>query len=109
MKDYSFQIINYNFQVRFISNTYLKDSSPIINKILEILVFNKGEIFDTRLLSLLKSERRGIDFLVLDQALMKMEVRGLVFVSRPAKGKRVVNYNQDNELIDGRFNLLEYY
>jgi hypothetical protein len=64
-------------------------SRPLDLSIVETLE-KKGPMTDTELLDLLKESYPDLGFGMLNQALLKMEVSGKVYVSSLTKGKRRV-------------------
>jgi hypothetical protein len=74
--------------------------TPLINKILNILFKNKGEILDNRLLKLLKREKSNINDSKFDDILIKMESTNLIYVSQRVKGRRVISYNKNNNILN---------
>jgi len=62
---------------------------PIYVEIVEILE-RKGPLTDAELFDLLRESREDISFGALNKTLMEMEIRGKVYVSTLARGKRRV-------------------
>lgn len=62
---------------------------PLDLTIVEILE-KRGATTDTELFDVLRETREDLGFGDFNKTLMKMEVRGLIYVSSPTKGKRRV-------------------
>ena len=62
---------------------------PLYVEIVEILE-RKGPLTDAELFDLLRESREDISFGALNKTLMEMEIRGKVYVSTLARGKRRV-------------------
>jgi len=71
-------------------------SRPLDLTIVEVLE-KKGPMTDAELLDLLKETHEDLGFGMLNQALMKMEVGGKVYVSSLTKGKRRVELMKRRE------------
>jgi Fe2+ or Zn2+ uptake regulation protein len=69
---------------------------PLQLSVLEI-ISRKGPLTDDELLREMKSGKENISFRELNSILLKLEVNGLVHVSRQMKGKRRVELVQQSE------------
>ena len=61
------------------------------------MVKNKGEILDKRLEELLKKEFPFINSLMLEEILMKLESRNIIYVFRVSKTKKMIVLNKQNQ------------
>ena len=64
-------------------------SHPLYTQIKELLE-RKGPMTDAELFDLLKGTYEGVGFNELNKTLMRMEIKGAIYVSERAKGKRRV-------------------
>jgi hypothetical protein len=61
------------------------------------MIKNKGEILDKRLEELLKKEFPFINTLMLEEILMKLESRNIIYVFRVSKTKKMIVLNKQNQ------------
>ena len=61
------------------------------------MVRNKGEIRDKRLEELLNKEFPIINSLMLEEILMKLESRNIIYVFRVSKTKKMIVLNKQNQ------------
>jgi len=64
-------------------------SHPLYTQIKEFLE-RKGPMTDVELYDLVKESHEGVGFSELNKTLMRMEIKGIIYVSTPTKGKRRV-------------------
>ena len=61
---------------------------PLHTVIIEFLRGKRGAIIDTELFKALKKDDRDLSFRALNKTLMKLEIEGLIHVSRLTENKR---------------------
>ena len=72
-------------------------SHPLYTTIVEILG-RKGPLTDVEIFELIKGSHEEAGFGGLNKTLMRLEIRGIVYVSSTTKGKRMVELTETTEL-----------
>ncbi|MHA1310517.1 MAG: hypothetical protein ACTSWR_05605 [Candidatus Helarchaeota archaeon] len=75
-------------------NNGLWNPTPIKDSIIFALLKNKGVITDQELLNLLKNEYKFMTMKDLQQILFKLEILGIIYVSRIVKNKNRIELTE---------------
>lgn len=76
------------------------NEKPVLNEIIDILISQKGEIVDQRLLELLKKEYSFMNMVLLNEYLLKLETIGALILQKITKTKRMITLKKDNQVIN---------
>ena len=75
------------------------NEKPVLNEIIDIIISQKGEIVDQRLLELLKKEYSFMNMVLLNEYLLKLETIGALFLQKITKTKRMITLRKENQVI----------
>jgi len=75
-------------------------AKPIINEIIDIIVSQKGEILDQRLLELLKKSYSYLNMVILNEYLLKLETMGAIYLQKITKTKRMITLQKNKSVLN---------
>lgn len=75
-------------------------AKPVINEIIDIIVSQKGEIMDQRLLELLKKSYSYLNMVILNEYLLKLETMGAIYLQKVSKTKRMITLQKNNNVLN---------
>jgi len=75
-------------------------AKPVINEIIDIIVSQKGEILDQRLLELLKKSYSYLNMVILNEYLLKLETMGAIYLQKITKTKRMITLQKNNKVLN---------
>ncbi len=75
-------------------------AKPVINEIIDIIVSQKGEIMDQRLLELLKKSYSYLNMVILNEYLLKLETMGVIYLQKVSKTKRMITLQKNNNVLN---------
>jgi hypothetical protein len=79
--------------------TGIWNEKPVMNEIIDIIMSQKGEIVDQRLLELLKKEYSYMNMVLLNEYLLKLETMGAIYLQKITKTKRMITLIKNNNII----------
>jgi len=79
--------------------TGIWNEKPVMNEIIDIIMSQKGEIVDQRLLELLKKEYSYMNMILLNEYLLKLETMGAIYLQKITKTKRMITLIKNNNTI----------
>jgi len=74
-------------------------AKPLINELIDVIIINKGEIIDQRLLELLKKKFAYMNMIILNDYLLRLETMGVIYLQRVTKTKRMITLQKDNKAL----------
>ncbi len=74
-------------------------AKPLINELIDIILANKGEILDQRLLELLKKSYSYMNMIILNDYLLRLETMGAIYLQRITKTKRMITLQKNNKAL----------
>ncbi len=75
-------------------------AKPVINEIIDIIVSQKGEILDQRLLELLKKSYSYLNMVILNEYLLKLETMGAIYLQKITKTKRMITLQKNKKVLN---------
>ncbi len=75
-------------------------AKPVINEIIDIIVSQKGEILDQRLLELLKKSYSYLNMVILNEYLLKLETMGAIYLQKVTKTKRMITLQKNKRVLN---------
>jgi len=75
-------------------------AKPVINEIVDIIVSQKGEILDQRLLELLKKSYSYLNMVILNEYLLKLETMGAIYLQKITKTKRMITLQKNKKVLN---------
>ena len=75
-------------------------AKPVINEIIDIIVSQKGEILDQRLLELLKKRYSYLNMVILNEYLLKLETMGAIYLQKVTKTKRMITLQKNKRVLN---------
>lgn len=75
-------------------------AKPVINEIIDIIVSQKGEILDQRLLELLKKSYSYLNMVILNEYLLKLETMGAIYLQKVTKTKRMITLQKNKNVLN---------
>lgn len=74
-------------------------AKPLINELIDVIISNKGEILDQRLLELLKKKFAYMNMIILNDYLLRLETMGVIYLQRVTKTKRMITLHKNNKAL----------
>ena len=74
-------------------------AKPLINELIDVIIANRGEILDQRLLELLKKSYSYMNMIILNDYLLRLETMGVIYLQRITKTKRMVTLQKNNKAL----------